>query len=51
MLGWGGGLLYDLTGNYSSMWLAAIFLGILATIIHLPIRETPSPLARAEIAK
>ena len=48
---WLGGLLYDLTGNYSSMWLTAIFLGILATIIHLPIRETPGPLARAEIAK
>ena len=48
---WLGGLLYDLTGKYSSMWLTAIFLGILATIIHLPIRETPGPLARAEIAK
>ena len=33
------------------MWLAAIFLGILATILHLPIRETPGPLARAVITK
>ena len=48
---WLGGRLYDLTGDYSSMWLAAIFLGLMATILHLPIRETPGPLTRAEIAK
>ena len=38
---WLGGRVYDTTGSYNSVWLAAIVLGILAGIIHLPIRETP----------
>ena len=45
---WLGGRLYDMTGDYSAMWWAAIALGLLATLLHLPIRETPGPLARAE---
>ena len=45
---WLGGRLYDLTGNYEAMWIAAILLGLLATIIHLPIRETAGKLAQAE---
>ena len=45
---WLGGRLYDLTGNYEAMWIAAILFGLLATIIHLPIRETAGKLARAE---
>lgn len=45
---WLGGRLYDMTGDYSAMWWAAIALGLLATLLHLPIRETPGPLAQAE---
>ena len=45
---WLGGRLYDLTGNYETMWIAAILFGLLATIIHLPIRETAGKLAQAE---
>lgn len=45
---WLGGRLYDMTGDYSAMWWAAIALGLLATALHMPIRETPGPLARAE---
>lgn len=45
---WLGGRLYDLTGGYSAMWWAAIALGLAAALIHLPIRESPGPLARAE---
>ena len=45
---WLGGRLYDLTGNYEAMWIAAILFGLLATIIHLPIRETAGKLAQAE---
>jgi predicted MFS family arabinose efflux permease len=45
---WLGGRLYDLTGSYDTMWWAAIALGLLATLLHLPIRETPGALARAE---
>ena len=45
---WLGGRLYDLTGNYEAMWIAAILFGLLATIIHLTIRETAGKLAQAE---
>ena len=45
---WLGGRLYDLTGNYEAMWIAAILFGLLATIIHLPIREAAGKLAQAE---
>ena len=37
--GWGGGLLYDLQGNYSTMWWIAIGLGIVAALLHWPIVE------------
>ena len=46
---WLGGRLYDLTGNYETMWIAAILFGLAATIIHLPIKEQPGKLAQAEI--
>lgn len=37
--GWGGGLLYDLQGNYDTMWWIAIALGVLAALLHWPIVE------------
>ena len=46
---WLGGRLFDLTGNYEAMWIAAILFGLAATIIHLPIKEQPGKLAQAEI--
>lgn len=45
---WLGGRIYDLTQDYTMMWWAAIALGLLATVLHLPIRETPGTLAKAE---
>ena len=45
---WLGGRLFDLTGNYEAMWIAAILFGLAATIIHLPIKEQPGKLAQAE---
>ncbi|MBM1219614.1 MFS transporter [Ponticoccus sp. SC2-23] len=47
---WLGGRIYDATGSYEPMWWAAIVLGLLATLIHMPIRETPGPLALREQA-
>ena len=38
---WLGGRVYDETGSYTPVWLASIALGLLAGIIHLPIREQP----------
>jgi MFS family permease len=45
---WLGGRIYDLTQDYSGMWWAAVALGLLAAIIHLPIKEEAGVLARAE---
>ncbi|MEM7717967.1 MAG: MFS transporter [Pseudomonadota bacterium] len=45
---WLGGRIYDLNQDYTPMWWAAVVLGLLAALIHLPIREEPGPLARIE---
>lgn len=36
---WAAGYAYDLTGNYDLAWSASIALGLLATVLHLPIRD------------
>ncbi|MDF2232391.1 MFS transporter [Albimonas sp. CAU 1670] len=47
---WLGGRIYDAAQDYTPMWWTAVALGLLAALIHLPIREEPGPLARAEMA-
>ena len=37
---WLGGLLYDRTGNYDLVWYGAIALGVFASLINLPIKES-----------
>jgi MFS family permease len=39
--GWGAGRLYDLQGNYNSMWWMSVVLGVFAALIHWRIREQP----------
>lgn len=39
--GWLGGYLYDATGSYDVVWLAAIGLSVVAAALNLPIRERP----------
>jgi len=38
---WLGGRVYDTTGSYNSVWIAAIGLGFVAAVIHLPISDQP----------
>jgi MFS family permease len=38
---WLGGLVFDRTGSYDSVWWLAILLGILSALINLPIVERP----------
>jgi MFS family permease len=45
---WLGGRIYDLNHDYAPMWWAAVALGLLAALIHLPIREEPGRLALSE---
>jgi len=47
---WLGGRMYDLTGSYNSVWLAAIVLGITASILHLPISDGAITIRRAQPA-
>jgi predicted MFS family arabinose efflux permease len=37
--GWGGGWLYDLQGNYDTMWWISIGLGLVSAALHYPIVE------------
>lgn len=46
---WLGGRIYDMAQDYTPMWWAAVVLGLLAALIHLPIHEEPGALARAEL--
>lgn len=38
---WLGGVAFDATGSYTSMWYASIVLGIIAALLHWPIRDQP----------
>jgi predicted MFS family arabinose efflux permease len=40
---WMGGKLYDLQGNYDTVWWLGVALGLFAALIHWPIRETRAP--------
>ncbi|NKB65830.1 MAG: MFS transporter [Candidatus Latescibacteria bacterium] len=42
---WLGGRLYDSTGSYDGVWMAAIALSVFAALVHLPIKD--QALARA----
>jgi MFS family permease len=41
--GWGGGLVFDLQGNYDLMWWLSIALGVISALLHWPIVEKPVP--------
>ena len=36
---WGGGFVHDLTGSYDLIWYAGIALGVISSLLHLPIDE------------
>ena len=40
---WLGGRIYESTGSYEIMWMIAIGAGLVAAMIHLPIRERFAP--------
>ena len=47
--GWGGGKLFDLQGNYDTMWWISIALGVVSALLHWPIVE--KPVARPQFAR
>jgi len=40
---WLGGWLYDTYQSYDMLWWASIAVSLMAALLHLPIREVPSP--------
>ena len=38
---WYGGWAFDTTGSYDMVWMSAIGLGIVAGLIHIPVRDNP----------
>jgi predicted MFS family arabinose efflux permease len=36
---WLGGYLYETTGHYDGIWLSGVALGVLAALLHWPIKE------------
>ncbi|MDX1710882.1 MAG: MFS transporter [Rhodovibrionaceae bacterium] len=44
---WLGGVNVDLTGGYDFVWLAAVGLGLLAAMLHMPIADKPVERLRA----
>jgi len=36
---WLGGKMYDLTGDYTTVWWVGVGVGAFSALIHLPIRE------------
>jgi len=39
--GWLGGYLYDISGNYDTVWLIAMGLSLVAAALNFPIKERP----------
>ncbi len=40
---WLGGIIYVETGSYDMLWWIGVLLGVLAALVHLPIRDAPGP--------
>lgn len=38
---WLGGRVFDFSGSYTGVWIIAMGLGLLATMLHLPINDKP----------
>ncbi len=47
---WSAGLMFDLTGNYDSIWIASVVLGFMAALVHMPIPDRPVPRLREAAA-
>lgn len=47
---WLGGVVFDRLKSYDAMWWISVALGVVAALVHLPIRERPVPRLAAEAA-
>jgi predicted MFS family arabinose efflux permease len=44
---WAGGFAFDRTGSYTLVWLGAIAMGVIAALLHWPIRDRPVAMVTA----
>ena len=44
---WLGGKMFDITGNYTTVWWIGVGVGAFSAIVHLPVRERPLQVAAA----
>ena len=47
---WLGGVLHDQFGSYEVVWWVGVATGLLSTLVHLPIKESPRPAPEATAA-
>lgn len=47
---WLGGVIYVQTGSYDLLWWIGVLLGIVAALVHWPIRDAPAPRLAAATA-
>jgi len=49
---WLGGRIYDMVHSYDMVWVLAIFLGVAAALLHLPITDQPAKIGETlQVAK
>ena len=47
---WSGGLIFDIIGDYKTIWIIAVVLGVFSALLHLPINDKPvKRLAKAPV--
>jgi len=44
---WLGGMMYDITGDYTLVWWIGVGVGAFSAIVHLPVREKQGPVRAA----
>jgi predicted MFS family arabinose efflux permease len=42
-----GGLVFDLTGSYAAVWILTAASGVMAALLHFPIKDTAPAIAAA----
>lgn len=47
---WLGGIIYDTVGNYETMWMLMVLLGVVAAALHWPINDRPLARLQAQPA-
>lgn len=47
---WGGGVVYQMTGSYDLLWISSGILGLVAALVHWPVRREPTHMMQPRLA-